>query len=193
MPRKKAEPNPPPPPRQPLEDWKPTFFAELKKWGVVAHAAREAGISTARVRQLRKENPEFAAAYAEAIEEIVATMEVVARQRALVGVRTPVLFQGKVVHHINEVDSSMLRWLLARLKPEVYGEKAELRLKHEGEIDLNVFGQIDLHLLTDDELHTLDTIFERALARGDQDGARAAEPASVRAPGVGTRRSRSVR
>lgn len=169
--------------------WRAIFLRELAKWGVAVHAAKEAGVSIRTANRHRAKDPEFAEAWEEARGAIVATMEVVARQRALVGVRTPVIYQGKIVEHINEVDSGMLRWMLAKLKPEVYGDKAEISHKHEGEVGLNVSGAIDITLCTDDELRTLDEILERTLARGGQDGAGEEEPAPVRAPGVGARRS----
>ena len=197
----RKKPKPPPEPSPPFltpgrhsvpEEtaiWQKLFLDELRKWGVAAHAAREAGVSLRTVRRHRKSDPEFAEAWEEARGAIIAMMEVVIRQRALVGVRVPVLFQGKIVDHIQEVDSGMLRWLLSKLKKEVYGEKAEVSHTHEGEVGLNVSGQIDITLCTDDELRTLDEIHERTLARGHQNGAGEEEPAPVRAAGVGTRRS----
>ena len=152
----------------PEEDavWQKAFLAELAKWGVAVHAAREAGISIRTAQRHRAKNPEFAEAWEDAQGAIVATMEVVIRQRALVGVRTPVLFGGKVVHHINEVDTGALRWLLGKLKPEVYGEKVDHNLKHSGDVNVNVSGQIDVRTLTNEQLTTLRDILGSAPALG---------------------------
>lgn len=163
---------PVPPPEKPAkgvvppETWKPLFLAELEKWGVVSHAAREAGISKRHVYRVRESDPEFAEAWDEAKDRIVGTIEVVLRQRALVGVRTPVIYKGQVVDHVNEVDTGTLRWLASKLKPEVYGDKIDHNHKHEGDVNVNVSGRIDVRQLTDEQLYTLRDILGSAPAPG---------------------------
>lgn len=168
----KNSPESTPPPRssrpspERIAAWRKIFLDELKKWGVVDHAIREAGVSRTTAYTHRKQDPAFAQAWDEAKGQIVATMEVVLRQRALVGVRTPVIFQGKVVDHVNEVDTGALKWLLAKLKPEVYGEKVDHNLKHSGDVNVNVSGRIDVRQLTDEQLITLRDILGSAPALG---------------------------
>lgn len=166
MPRPKKTSPPPARPNAPKPGWQAVFLAELRKWGVAMHAAGVAEISIRHAYRIREQDPEFAAEWDEAVKTIVSTMEVVARQRALVGVRTPVIFQGKVVDHIQEVDSGMLRWLLSRLKPEVYGDKVDHTLKHSGAVAVNVSGQIDVRTLTNEQLYTLRDILGSATAIG---------------------------
>ena len=147
--------------------WRAVFLEELAKWGVVDHAISVAGVRRSTAYATKHRDREFAAKWEEAEGKIIATMEVVARQRALVGVRKPVYFQGKQIDSIQEVDSGMLRWLLAKKKPDVYGDKLELNQNVNGKLDLNVTGGIDVTLLSDEDLEALDAILDRAHARDE--------------------------
>ena len=152
--------------------WRPVFLEELAKWGVVEHACHLAGIRRSAACKARQDNPSFAEEWDEAKAKIVGTLEVLARQRATVGELKPVYFQGKKIDSIREVDNTGLRWLLSKLKPEVYAEKPQdVNMKHSGDVGLNVTGSVDVKLYTDDELRTLDEIHERTLARAGQNGA----------------------
>ena len=120
-------------------DWQPRFLEELTRWGVVDHACREAGIHRSTAYRAYKSDPDFAERWDEAERKIIATAEVVARQRALIGTARPVYFQGKQIDTIMEVDNAHLRWLLSKLKPEVYGDKIDLSLHHSGNVNVEFY------------------------------------------------------
>lgn len=151
--------------------WKPIFLAELEKWGVVDHAVKVAGVAPSTVYAARQRDPEFAEAWDQAERRIVALAEVIARQRAIQGTKKPVYFQGKQIDSITEVDNAHLRWLLSKLKPEVYGDKVEVNQNVKGSLDVNVAGGIDITLLTDDELDHLEELYSRAESRSSTNGA----------------------
>jgi hypothetical protein len=153
--------------------WRAVFLAELEKWGVVDHAIHTAGVAPSTAYEARQRDPKFAAAWDEAEGRIVATMEVVARQRALVGVRVPVIFQGKVVDTIQEVDSGLLKWLLVKKKPEVYGDKLTVTGDKGGPIKIDVTSYSTEQL---QEVRNLLGGSAGALANG-RNGTREEEPA----------------
>ena len=65
-----------------LPDWAPVFLTQLECTPNVAAAARLAGITKQRVYQVRAENPEFAAAWEDALDTGVQELEGVVWQRA---------------------------------------------------------------------------------------------------------------
>lgn len=105
---------------------------------MVDHAIRQAGIHTSTAYEAREKDAVFAQQWDEAEGKLLATAEVVARQRALVGTPRPVYFQGKKVDTVQELDNVHLRWLLSKLKPSVYGEKIEVTGKDGGSIVIEV-------------------------------------------------------
>lgn len=76
-------------------DWTNTFLANLAVNGCLAKSARIAGISPASVYQRRQQDPDFAAAVDDAIEDSTDVLELEARRRAVQGVRKPVIYQGQ--------------------------------------------------------------------------------------------------
>jgi len=142
--------------------WKPIFLAELEKWGVVEHAAHVAGVHVRTAYEAREKDPRFRADWAEAKGTFVGRLEALSMQRAMVGTPKPVYYQGKKIDTIQELENAHLRWVLAHLKPEVYGEKLDVTQTVNGSLDLNVTGTLDVTLLSDEELATLDAILERA-------------------------------
>lgn len=124
-------------PRKPA--WKPIFLAELEKWGVVDHAIRQAGVTSSTAYEARETDEKFAAAWDEAEGRLLATAEVVARQRALTGTPRPVYFQGQKVDTVMELDNVHLRWLLSKLKPSVYGDKLALTDNEGGPLKVEVY------------------------------------------------------
>lgn len=123
-------------PRKP--GWKAVFLVELEKWGVVDFAIRQAGVRSSTAYTARERDEKFRADWDEAEGKLLATAEVVARQRALTGTQRPVFFQGQQVASVTEVDNAHLRWLLAKLKPALYGDKLEVTGKDGGSIKIDV-------------------------------------------------------
>lgn len=118
--------------------WRTVFLEELGKWGVVDHAIRAAGVNSSTAYRARMRDEHFSAQWDEAEGKLLATAEVIARQRALVGHPRPVYFQGTKVDTVQEIDNVHLRWLLSKLKPSVYGDKIEVTGKDGGAVQIEV-------------------------------------------------------
>jgi DNA-binding phage protein len=120
-------------------DWIPRFLEALSLMPNVSSAARTAGISRAMVYLERKENPEFRAAWDEAVDVGVDLLEQVAHTRATTGEARRVLrtitrtVDGQVVERTEWVEESvrvsdaMLTLLLKAHRPEVYRERVDHR------------------------------------------------------------------
>lgn len=76
--------------------WLHPFLEALRATGVVAQAARAAGVSTGQVYNLRREDADFANAWDNALEDATDALEAEARRRALTGVEEPVVYQGQL-------------------------------------------------------------------------------------------------
>ena len=76
--------------------WEKTFLAELRRTGNHSAAARAARIDRTVPYKARQDDPDFAAAYADALEEACDGLELEARRRAHDGVDEPVVYQGEL-------------------------------------------------------------------------------------------------
>ncbi len=75
--------------------WVAPFIEALRKSGVVAHAARAAGVSYSAVYAHRAQDADFAAAWDDALEESYDELEAELLRRAHLGVDEPVIYQGQ--------------------------------------------------------------------------------------------------
>lgn len=75
-------------------DWKPAVLAALREVPVLRHATDATGVSRDTVLKARKDDPDFAIAYDEAMEAGVDRAEQEAFRRAVVGFEEPVVHQG---------------------------------------------------------------------------------------------------
>lgn len=115
------------------------FIAELRKRGNVTDAAKKAGIGRSTAYEWREAEPEFAAAWDEAVEHAIDTMESEAWRRAVEGVDEPVIGrvgkdedgiitdeQGRHVF-IRKYSDGLMQTLLKAHRPEKYRERTETR------------------------------------------------------------------
>jgi hypothetical protein len=103
------------------------FLSALAEHGFVTRAARSAGINRDTARKARKNDPAFAAAWAEAMAEYVENLEAEADRRAYRGTARPVFYQGEKCGEIQEYSDTLLIFRLKALKPDVYADRS----KHE--------------------------------------------------------------
>lgn len=116
------------------------FLEELRKRGNVRDACRTAGIGRQTVYDLRGRDPEFAAAWDEAVDEAVDTMEGEAWRRAVEGVDEPVF--GRVardqdgeVGTIRKYSDALMNTLLKAHRPEKYRERVDVQQHGKVEIE----------------------------------------------------------
>jgi hypothetical protein len=93
-------------------EWKPVFLATLAESGIVRDCCRLAGVARSVAYETRDRDPEFAAAWADALEDACDGLAATARARAL------------------ESSDTLLIFLLKSHKPEVYGDR--FRHEHSG-------------------------------------------------------------
>ena len=100
-------------------------------------AAEEAGIGRSTAWLWRKNDPQFAAAWDEAVAEGVDRLEDEAHRRAVEGYNPrPVYHKGKKVGEIREYSDSLLGLLLKSRRPEVYARSHDANAKVEVRMSL---------------------------------------------------------
>jgi hypothetical protein len=107
--------------------YKQLVVKALAKGKSPAWAAEEAGIGRSTAWLWRKNDPEFAAAWDEAVTEGVDRLEDEAHRRAVEGYNSrPIYHKGKKVGEIRDYSNSLLALLLKSRRPEVYarGDRA---------------------------------------------------------------------
>ena len=124
--------------------------AELKvKWldefrsngGVVLPACRAANVGHATVYTWKKEDAEFAAAWAEAYAESGDYYENEIRQRAIEGHDRPVIYQGEITGTYKEKNDSLLLTMTKTRKP-AFRDKVEVAGEGGGAIVLKVIEEV---------------------------------------------------
>jgi len=103
------------------------FLTELAETCNVTASAAAAGMSRNAAYEWRKDDPEFAAAWGDAVERATDALEAEARRRAVDGVPEPVFYEGEVCGHKQRYSDRMLEILLKGHRPERFVETR----KHE--------------------------------------------------------------
>lgn len=99
------------------------FLQKLRTSGNVSASARVARVSRNMVYQRRKDDPGFAEAWDEAIDEAIDALEAEARRRAVQGEERKVYYQGKECGAIRSYSDQLLILLLKAHRPEKYGDR----------------------------------------------------------------------
>lgn len=87
-------------------------LAALAETGVLSAACVVAGVNRATVFRWKKDDEEFAAAYADALEQAADKIESEARRRAVEGFDEPVYYKGELVGTIKRYSDTLLVNLL---------------------------------------------------------------------------------
>lgn len=119
------------------------FLDAYRQTGIVTSAAQTAGMSTSAVYDWVVGHPAAREQMAQAREEAYDTLERVALQRATVGNREPVYYQGEVVGHVNKPSDTLLIFLLKAARPERFRENRRVTHAVEGR---DAAEQIPMHL-----------------------------------------------
>jgi hypothetical protein len=96
------------------------FLDALRQCGNVTAACRAAQLDQSNAYKVRAADPEFAAAWADALEEAADVLEAEAWRRAVRGVERPVFQGGEQVGAVREYSDTLLIFLLKGAKPEKY-------------------------------------------------------------------------
>lgn len=113
----------------PAHPKKAAMIAALSLTGVVTKAADAAGVSRRSHQNWVRDDPEYAAAVAEAMENAADLMEVEARRRAVDGVDEPVFYKGDQCGAVRKYSDTLLIFMLKAARPEKYRERVTHRLE----------------------------------------------------------------
>lgn len=113
------------------KDYKQVFLERLSKAPNISAAAKAAGYSRKHFYELRNNDPEFAEAWQDALNQALDTAEGELYRRAVRGVVKKVYYQDKHIDTVREYSDTLLIFMLKAHKPEVYRET--VRNEHMGE------------------------------------------------------------
>ena len=88
----------------------------------VSRAAQAAGICRQAAYDLRRDSPEFARRWDDAIAKAIDTIEANGMRRAAWGARKPVYYRGEVCGHTREHSDALVQFFLKSHKPDQYRE-----------------------------------------------------------------------
>lgn len=114
--------------RTPKKEWKSVFLRWLRKKGNVTAACDKAKVARSWVYEVREQDADFAAAWADALTEATERLEMEARRRAHDGVLEPVFYQGDKVGTVRKYSDTLLIFLLKAHAPEKYRDNSRVEL-----------------------------------------------------------------
>lgn len=122
------------------------FIAELALRGNVSDAAKAAAIDRRTAYRWKESEPEFAAAWEDALETAIDAMEREAHRRAFKGTRKPLIGrvakdQDGIITYVTEYSDALATLLLKAHRPEKYRERSQV--EHTGEIAQKVYAGFD--------------------------------------------------
>ncbi|HMB75485.1 MAG TPA: hypothetical protein VKN76_03740 [Kiloniellaceae bacterium] len=100
------------------------FLEVLSEHAIVGRAAAAAGASRSAFYRWRREDPDFAADWDEAVDLGISALEDEALRRALEGEETPVFHGGKQIGVTRKLSERLLIFMLKARRPEIYGDRA---------------------------------------------------------------------
>ena len=119
-------------------DWMAFFLWALSENPNLSRACEVANVSRMTAYRFRKTNPEFAAAWDDALAQSTDALVGEAFRRAKEGVLKPVFQGGKQVGAVREYSDVLTIFLLKCHRPEVYRETLNQNLQHAGGVKIQV-------------------------------------------------------
>lgn len=96
--------------------WEKAFLSALENTGIVAWAAKAAGVGRRTVYDHLNADPDFAEKWEEALDSAEARLEEEVMRRALEGEQVPVYYKGKVVGHKTRKSDTLLMFAIKNLQ-----------------------------------------------------------------------------
>lgn len=145
---------------KPAKNWKEIFIQELTRIPNVAAAARKAKMGRQATYQARYNDPDFAAAWNEALEAAIENAEGELYRRAVHGTLEPIYHSGEKVGSVRRYSDTLLIFLLKAHKPDMYRETVRNELSGPKGAPIQV-EKPDLSILSMEELLALRQISEK--------------------------------
>ena len=108
--------------QQPASNWQEIFIKELARIPNVTAAAKKARITRGHAYYTREQDPAFAEAWDDALEQSVNNMEGEAYRRAVHGTLEPVFYMGRKVGSVRRYSDSLIMFLMRSHNPSKYKE-----------------------------------------------------------------------
>ena len=102
---------------------KAAFLATYARCASLTRSARETGVNPFTIYEWKANDPEFKAAFEDAIEKSTDWLEDEAIRRAAEGVDRPVFFKGVQCGVIREYSDSLLQFMLISRRPDKFAPK----------------------------------------------------------------------
>lgn len=134
-------------------DWAPTFLAHLARNPNVSGAARAAGVDRKTVYNFRDQDPDFAAAWDDAIEQSTDALVGECYRRAHEGTEKPVFYKGEACGTVTEYSDALAIVLLKAHRRPVYGDVSKVQSELSGPDGGPI--RVEVGELTDDQLRSL--------------------------------------
>lgn len=112
------------------------FCAALAETGIVARACKAVDITRETAYKWRRLDPDFKAAWDDALEIGITALEDEAHRRAFDGAAEPVYHLGKAVGETRKYSDTLAIFLLKAHRPDKYRERAEV--EHKGGVAITV-------------------------------------------------------
>lgn len=116
--------------------WQEPFLAAMRELPIVSHAAKLVGIDRTTAYYERKNNPDFAAAWDDAVEEGVDKVEAAAFQRATQGWDDPVFHMGEVVGYRKLYSDRLAELVLKGRRKSIYVDRSEVTQNLSGGVTI---------------------------------------------------------
>ena len=111
-----------------MPEWAPLFLEILSDTSNVSEACRSVGIGRTTAYEHYHAEPDFAAAWDEAVETGTDALELEARRRAKDGIEKPVYQGGELVGTVREYSDTLMIVLLKAHRPEKFRERSQVDL-----------------------------------------------------------------
>lgn len=106
--------------------WQQLFLEKLAETGHVTDSCTFASVSRETAYRHRREDEAFKAAWEEALDTAVGTLEDEAWRRAKDGVDEPVFYQGEECGTVRKYSDTLLIFLLKAHRPKLYRERVDV-------------------------------------------------------------------
>jgi hypothetical protein len=102
--------------------WEDAFLEAIRQTCNVTSACKQVGIGRRTAYNHREQDEDFAAKWADAVEEGADELEAEAWRRAKDGVEKPVFWRGQRIATVREYSDTLLIFLLKAYRPEKFRE-----------------------------------------------------------------------
>ena len=123
---------------------KEQFLGVIRETANVRLAARACGMSRTNLYNERERDPDFAAAWDEAVEDAVDKLEAEAWRRALEGFEEPVFQRGEQVGTVRKYSDRLMERLLEANRPQKYKTRYGFDVQQNGQMRVEIVSYKDV-------------------------------------------------